>query len=172
MVIRTNSGEEINFAVVDAIIHKRSTERGAVIPILQEIKGAFGYVPPEAIKRIAQTLCMPESEIFGVATFYSQFQLQPQGKHTIKVCHGTACHLAGADNITRTLEQTIGIKEGETSPDRQFTLEAVACLGCCSLAPCIMIDDTIHGRLTPESATRLIEQIRQEDSESEPVSLN
>jgi len=135
-----------------------------VIPVLQEIQDAYGYVPPVAIQRIAENMGIPASEIFGIVTFYSQFRLQPIGKNLIKVCHGTACHLSGAERIAQALAQVVGAKEGETSQDSMFTVERVACLGCCSLAPCVMLNGEVHGRLTPEAISRLVSQVQETET--------
>jgi len=153
--------EKPSFAVIDAIAHKHNVEPGAIIPVLQEIQDAYGYIPPVAIQRIAENTGIPASELFGIVTFYAQFRLQPLGKNLIKVCHGTACHLSGAERISQALEQVVGAKEGETSQDGLFTVERVACLGCCSLAPCVMANEKVRGRLTPEAIGKLVSQIKE-----------
>jgi len=163
MVIETVAREKPSFTVIDAIVHKHNVQPGAVIPVLQEIQETYGYVPPVAIERIAENMGIPASEIYGIVTFYAQFRLQPIGKNLIKVCHGTACHLSGAERIAEALAQVVNAREGETSPDGQFTVERVACLGCCSLAPCIMLNGEVHGRLTPEA----INKIANQDKEAE-----
>ena len=149
---------------IDAIVHKHNVEPGAVIPILQEIQEAYGHVPPVAIQRVAEHMNIPASEIYGIVTFYAQFRLQPLGKNLVRVCHGTACHLSGAEMVAETLAQATGAKEGETSPDDLFTVERVACLGCCSLAPCIMVNNETHGRLTPESVSKLVAEMRKQEA--------
>lgn len=161
MVVEAGAREKLSFAVIDAISHKHNVEPGAIIPVLQEIQDAYGYVPPVAIQRIAENTGVPASELFGIVTFYAQFRLQPIGKNLIKVCHGTACHLSGAERISQALEQVVGAKEGETSQDRLFTVERVACLGCCSLAPCIMVNGKVQGWLTPEAIGKLPSQIKE-----------
>jgi len=150
MVSETLTREELDLSVIDAIVYKHNVQPGGVIPVLQEIQESYGYVPPVAIQRVAEHLNIPASEIFGIVTFYAQFRLEPLGKNLIKVCHGTACHLA----------QATGAREGETSADDMFTVERVACLGCCSLAPCIMVNSETHGRLTPETTTRIVSEIK------------
>ena len=149
---------------IDAIVHKHNVEPGAVIPILQEIQEAYGHVPPVAIQRVAEHMNIPASEIYGIVTFYAQFRLQPLGKNLVRVCHGTACHLGGAEMVAEALAQATGAKEGETSPDDMFTVERVACLGCCSLAPCIMFNNETHGRLTPESVNKLVAEMRKQEA--------
>lgn len=160
MAIEATAGEKIDFAVIDAIVHKHNVERGAVIPTLQEIQDTYGYVPPTAMQRIADNMNVPASEIFGIVTFYAQFRLEPLGKYLIKVCHGTACHLCGAEMVAEALAQVAGAKEGETSKDDMFTVERVACLGCCSLAPCIMLNSETHGRLNPEAVGKIVKEIQ------------
>jgi NADH-quinone oxidoreductase subunit E len=149
---------------IDAIVHKHNVEPGAVIPVLQEIQEAYGHVPPIAIQRVAEHMNIPASEIYGIVTFYAQFRLQPLGKNLVRVCHGTACHLGGAEMVAEALAQTTGAKEGETSSDDLFTVERVACLGCCSLAPCIMVNNETHGRLTPESVDKLVAEMRKQEA--------
>jgi len=158
MATKAKDREELSFAVIDAIAHKHNVQPGAVIPALQEIQDAYGYVPPAAIERIAENIGVPSSEIYGIVTFYSQFRLEPVGENLIKVCHGTACHLSGAERIAQAIAQATGAEEGETSRDGKFTVERVACLGCCSLAPCTMINNEVHGRLTPESVSKVMSQ--------------
>jgi NADH-quinone oxidoreductase subunit E len=160
MPVETRVKETPSFAVIDAIIHKNNIERGAVIPILQEIQDTYGYIPPVALERIAKNSSVPVSEIFGIVTFYTRFRLEPVGENIIRVCHGTACHLAGAERISEALTLEVGAKEGETSPDGKFTVERVACLGCCSLSPCAMVNEDIHARLTPEAIRKLVAEIR------------
>ena len=159
MVVETKAREKLSLAVIDAITHKHNVQPGAVIPTLQEIQDTYGYVPPVAIERIAENMGIPASELYGIVTFYSQFRLEPIGKNLIKVCHGTACHLGGAEMIAEALALAVGAKEGETSQDRLFTVERVACLGCCSLAPCIMLNNEVHGRLTPITIEKVVSQV-------------
>ena len=131
-------------------------EKGALIPILQAVQAKFGYLPEEAVFEVARFLDMPASEIYGVATFYSQFRFTPPGKHTVKVCLGTACYVRGGAQIMEALETELGIKAGETTPDMQFGLERVACFGCCALAPVIVVDDTVYSKMTPGKAKEII----------------
>lgn len=161
MATKAKDREELSFTVIDAIAHKHNVQLGAVIPALQEIQDAYGYIPPAAIERIAENIGVPASEIYGIVTFYSQFRLEPAGENIIKVCHGTACHLNGAERIAQAIAQATGAEEGETSRDGKFTVERVACLGCCSLAPCTMINKEVHGRLTPESINKIVSQVQE-----------
>jgi len=161
MVTKAKAREELSLSVIDAIAHKHNEQPGAVIPALQEIQEAYGYVPPVAIERIAENIGVPASEIYGIVTFYAQFRLEPVGENLLKVCHGTACHLSGAERIAEAVAQATGAKEGQTSQDGKFTIERVACLGCCSLAPCVMINNEVHGRLTPESVNKIVSEIQE-----------
>ena len=129
------------------------------IPLLQAVQETFRYIPKEAIEYIATKTEMTETQLFGVATFYSQFRLAPVGEIIIRVCHGTACHVAGAEGVTQAFEQRLGIKDGETTPDGKYTLESVACLGCCSLAPVVAINDEIHAKVDRAKAAELIDQM-------------
>ncbi|UCD21593.1 MAG: NAD(P)H-dependent oxidoreductase subunit E, partial [Chloroflexota bacterium] len=122
MATETKDREELSFTVIDAIAHKHNVQPGAVIPALQEIQDAYGYIPPVAIERIAENIGVPSSEIYGIVTFYSQFRLEPVGENIIKVCHGTACHLNGAERIAQAITQTTGAEEGKTSRDGKFTV--------------------------------------------------
>jgi len=135
-------------------------ERSSLIPLLQRTQLSFGYLPRDALEEIAQYLSVPVSSIYGVATFYSQFRFTPLGKYVIKICHGTACHVMGSSNIAQALEEDLGIKEGETTEDGLITLERVACLGCCSVAPAIMINDKVYGRMTHDKMRKIIRDIK------------
>jgi len=164
MVTETSVGKIPNYTVIDAIIYKHNVQLGGIIPVLQEIQDEYGYVPPEAIYHIAQSMNIAASEIYGIVTFYSQFRLKPVGKNMVKVCHGTACHLNGAERVARALAQAISAEEGETSPDGMFTVERVACLGCCSLAPCVSINDEVHGNLTPDDISKMVDQYKKSEN--------
>jgi len=148
--------------VVRTILDRHAGERGAVIPVLQDFQRTFGYLPRPALRMAARRLRRPVSELLGVATFYSQFRVQPVGRHILRVCHGTACHVAGARRISEVVAEELDVEEGETTADRVFTLEHVACLGCCSLAPVMMVDETTYGRLTPQAVRRVLRRFRQE----------
>ncbi len=163
MVVKT-APKKLDFDAIDEVVHKHNVEQGAVIPILQEIQDTYGYVPPAAMQRIADDMNVPVSEIYGIVTFYAQFRLEPLGKYLIKVCHGTACHLCGADMVALTLAQAIGVKEGETSEDGLFTVERVACIGCCSLAPVMTVNGEAYGRLTPEDIGKIVGGIRKQEA--------
>ncbi len=133
-------------------------EEGRLIPLLQRAQETDGYITRERIAEIHRDCGIPVAQIYGVATFYAQFRLHPIGKNLIKVCHGTACHVSGANAITEAIEKTLGISNGETTPDRLFTIETVSCLGCCSLAPVIMINNDTHGNLTEKEVKKVLKQ--------------
>ncbi|MBU2604102.1 MAG: NADH-quinone oxidoreductase subunit NuoE [Actinobacteria bacterium] len=126
-----------------------------LIPILQQVQEEFGYLPEEAMESIARFLRVPASRVYAVASFYAQFRFSPMGRHKVSVCTGTACHVKGADRVLDGVERVLGVSEGETTEDGEYTLETVACIGCCGLAPVLTIDDEAHGRLTPQGADRL-----------------
>jgi NADH-quinone oxidoreductase subunit E len=130
--------------------------KGNVIPLLQKTQEIYGYLPQEAMKSIAAVTGKSPSEIFGVATFYAQFRFTPMGRHVMKICHGTACHVQGADSLDTIVETKLGVKPGDTTKDGEFTVERVACLGCCSLAPVVMIDGEVYGRLTGDKLGKII----------------
>ena len=150
----------VNLELIDPLIRKYNGKKGNMIPLLQGTQDIYGYLPRLAFEKIAGETGLNLSEMFGVATFYSQFRLKPVGKHIIKVCHGTACHVQNAKEISEALEESLKIKDGETTEDRFFTLESVACLGCCSLAPVMMIGDQTYGKLTGNEATKIVKNIR------------
>jgi len=130
------------------IIQQYRNKKGVLIPLLQDIQAVYGYVPKEAIDLIAKELSFYPVEIYGVLTFYTQFYLNPRGEHIIKVCQGTACHVMGGKEILDYLSDKLGISEGETTKDGVFSLERVACLGCCGMAPVVMVDNDFYGRCT------------------------
>ena len=143
---------------------------GELIPLLQSAQDHFGYIPRRAIKYISEVTNIPESTIYGVITFYSQFRLQPMGKHVIRVCAGTACHVSGARMLIETIQDELGIEVDDTTPDGLFTLATVACLGCCSLAPVMMVDDETHGRLTTASVRKIMRGYRRREA-SKPKAM-
>jgi NADH:ubiquinone oxidoreductase subunit E len=130
---------------------------GALIPVLQKIQNEYGYIQEETVNLVAEMMNISASEIIGVATFYSQFRLEPVGVHMIKVCCGTACHVKGATKITSAFSKKLDVAVGSTTKDRMFTLEEVACLGACSLAPIAMLDGDVHGNLVPDGVGNIIE---------------
>ena len=137
--------------------HEKQT--GNLIPILQMVQETLKYLPPEAIKLVAEYLQILECEVYGVATFYNQFRFHPPGKHPIKVCLGTACHVRGGGIILENFERKLEIHAGETTDDREFSIEKVACVGCCALAPVAIIDETVHGHMAPSKVEGLLLRI-------------
>ena len=127
----------------------KDNPKGALIPVLQKAQGVYGYLPKPVLETIARELRLTTAEVFGVVTFYAQFHLNPRGKHIIRVCQGTACHVRGGAKILEAGSEHLKVKPGETTRDLEFTLETVACLGACGLAPVMMVDDNTHGRLNP-----------------------
>jgi len=135
-------------------------QKGSLIPMLQQAQELFGYLPKHAMLQIAVAAGQSPAQVYGVATFYAQFRFEPTGKHTIKICHGTACHVAGVGLLDTTLQNELGIGPGQTTADGLFTLEQVACLGCCSLAPVMMIDDEVYGRLTGDKLKKALRKYK------------
>jgi NADH:ubiquinone oxidoreductase subunit E len=153
-------------AEVDRIVARVGTGPEAAIPILQEIQAVFRFLPREALERVCALTGITPAQLTGVSTFYSQFRHKGLGKHLIQVCHGTACHVAGAEQITDSIRRQLKIEGGEdTSPDGEFTVERVACLGCCTLAPVMLIDGITYGHLTPASANEAVERFLREEAE-------
>ena len=134
--------------------------RGDIIPLLQRLQEVYGYLPQEIVLEVCDRTGLPASQAFGVATFYSQFYLEPRGRHLVRCCRGTACHVRGGRRILDTLQQALGIHDGETTPDRQFSLETIACLGTCFLAPVIMVDHDYYGDMTAEKVEKILKQYR------------
>jgi NADH-quinone oxidoreductase subunit E len=151
---------EVDLSLLDPLIRKYRGKKGNMIPLLQGTQELYGYLPRKAFEKISEETGLKLSEMFGVATFYAQFRLNPVGRNIIKVCHGTACHVQNAKEITEAIEEGLKIKDGETTEDRLFTLESVACLGCCSLAPVMMIGDQTYGKLTGNESVKIIKNIR------------
>ena len=146
---------------VDAILCQFPKPSSAdVIPLLQAVQVRYGYLPSEVLEVIAKRTRISLTSMYGVATFYERFRFKPVGKHLIQACHGTACHVNGAKQTSRAIHQTLQIKDRETTADGLFTLETVACLGCCSLAPVMMIDDKVYGRLNAQRAQRILSRYR------------
>ena len=140
--------------------------QGDVIPILQDIQDVLGYVPQEAMAATAKFLGVSEAYVYGVTTFYSQFKLVPQGKHEIKVCLGTACHVRGGQKIMETVEKKLGIKAGGTTGDLLFSADRVACFGSCALAPVVVIDGKVHGDMTSAKVESLLNDLHREDAKT------
>lgn len=144
-----------------ALLDKYRGTKGSVIPVLQQAQDIFGYLPKDVLIKIAQEINVPISQIYGVVTFYAQFHLQPRGRNIIRSCQGTACHVRGAKAVLKAVHDKLGLKDGKvTTDDLKFTLETVACIGACGLAPCMMINDDTHGRLTPEKVGPILDAVK------------
>ena len=157
------SDETIDLTFVDELVARLGDKKEAAIPILQAIQSRFRYLPDEALRRVCELTEITPSQIAGTSSFYAQFRRSPVGAHIVRVCHGTACHVAGARQITDELRRHLEIPEGaDTDPERMFTVDEVACLGCCSLAPVLMVDDHTSGKLTPTSARESLQIVAQE----------
>jgi len=151
--------EMLDLAPLDEILEKHQGKKGAVIPILQQAQAVFGYLPREALEAISSKTHVPLSDLYGVATFYSQFYLTRRGKHIIRSCDGTACHVRGAAPMIEVVEKQLGISAGQTTPDYQYTYEVVYCLGSCGLAPVAVIDDKVVGHMTPAKLVEIIKEL-------------
>ncbi len=146
--------------LMDAVLKRHPQDQEYLIPILQDVQDSIGFLPTTAMVRIGQHLGMRSAAVYGVATFYNQFRLEPVGKHVIHLCRGTACHVRGSGVILQVLESELGIRNGRTTRDGVFTLQTVACLGCCGLAPVMMIDEEAHGRLEPKRIAKILAAYR------------
>ena len=152
----------IDWNKIGAVIDKHRGEKWALIPLLQEIQEVCGYIPPESIEPVAEALHLSPAQVQGVITFYAGFTLKPKGKYVLRICRGTACHVKGGRGILRLMKKELGLQEGETSPDYQFTLETVACLGACFLAPTMMVNRTYFGKLSPPKVTSVLSQYQKD----------
>ena len=148
--------EKLQSERVREVLSSYESEHGKLVPILLNVQASIGYLPEEGMQMVARFLDISVGQIYSVASFYSQFQLTPVGRHRITVCRGTACHIRGAPQILEEIEKEVNLKEGETSSDLEYTLETVACIGCCALAPCIKINAAVHGELTPRKVQEVL----------------
>jgi len=144
---------------LNEILSSYQGKEDELIPILQQVQQGFGYLPEPAMKRIAEFLNLPESTVFGVVTFYAQFKLVPSGHNIVRVCRGTACHVRGGARILREVEKQLGISPGETTPDLEYSLETVACFGACALAPIMVLNNKVHGRMTTQKMKSVLNAI-------------
>jgi len=162
--LETGDEPQIDLSVVQQLVEQEGRAPDAAIPILREIQLHYGYLPDEALKKVCELTDITPAQIAGTSTFYAQFRRSPIGEHLVKVCHGTACHVSGVVQVTEELRRYLSIPPDEdTDPSRSFTLEKVACLGCCSLAPVMMIDDHTVGRLTPADACHALQAVDSEE---------
>lgn len=154
------SVQELDLSKVDEIIAQTTNRKGALIPVLQKVQKAYGYVPEESIERIAEGLHVYAADVYGVLTFYSQFKLKPRGEYIVKVCAGTACHVKGSARIAEDLETKLNVAVGDTTEDKRFTLETVACVGACALAPVIIVNDGVHAKMTTDDTRKMIDSLQ------------
>jgi len=154
------TGSARRFAKVCEILDRHGRDASQLIPILQEVQELYRYLPEEVLTYVATSLGLPPARVFGVATFYAHFALEPKGKYVLRMCDGTACHVKGSIPILEALRKRLGLDEKRrTTQDMLFTIETVSCLGACGLAPVLVVNDTVHGQMTPEAAVALVDQI-------------
>jgi NADH-quinone oxidoreductase subunit E len=147
---------DIDLSLLDSILNKHKGRRDALITILQEIQKVYSYLPEEALNRLSREASIPMSRIYAVSTFYAQFYLNPRGRQTVRVCRGTACHVRGGSLILEAVERELGIKDGETTLDLEYSLETVACIGACALAPAMVVNDNTYGKMTPSEVAKFV----------------
>ena len=145
-------------AEVDRIMAEHGAQPSSIVPALQDVNAKYKWLPPAAVKRVSEAVGLPLARVLRVATFYNMFSFQPRGKHLIRVCLGTACHVKGGGRILERLEQELAVKVGDTTPDKRFTVEAVRCLGCCGLAPVVTVNDDVHGKTTPAQFLKVLDK--------------
>lgn len=160
-----SKGTELKKVVRD-VLASHPGGASQLIPTLLDIQDGIGYLPPEGMPAVAEQLGVTIGEIYAVASFYSQFQLTPVGRHRIRVCRGTSCHIRGAPRILGTLEREVGLGEGETSEDLEYTLETVACIGCCALAPCVKVNEDVHGELDGQRVHEVVLAMKKEAADA------
>jgi len=162
------TGEELK--ILDGLtsqLKQMGRERGRLIPMLQLVQDTLAYLPPLAIRLVADHLEITASEVYGVATFYNQFRFTPPGRHRIKVCLGTACHVKGGEIILENFERKLQIRDGQTTADREFSIDRVACVGCCALAPVAIVGETLYGKMQPSKVEGIVLKIRIEKEQQE-----
>lgn len=155
--VETAKMDPIDLSALDAIVEPYLSKKEMVIPVLQKVQEHYGYLPRPAMEGVSHLMRIPLSRLYGVATFYAQFKMKPRGRNIIRVCKGTACHIQGSPKIAERIEDILGVQSGETTDDLRFTLEEVACIGACALAPVIVVNDNPHGRLTPDKVKAVLD---------------
>ena len=160
------AGDLSEYSKIDNIMKNHSWEESALISILHEIENLYNYLPAWALRHISEKLNIPMIQVYGVASFYNAFHLTQHGKHLIRVCEGTACHVKGGHSVMEELERKMSVKAGETTKDLNFTLERVNCLGCCALGPIVMVDDKYYGQMSPAKLGALIKQLKKKANRS------
>ena len=155
--VETAKMDPIDLSALDPIVEPYLGKKEMVIPVLQKVQEHYGYLPRPALEGVSRLMRIPLSRLYGVATFYAQFKMKPRGRNIIRVCKGTACHIQGSPKIAERIEDILGVQSGETTDDLRFTLEEVACIGACALAPVIMVNDNPHGRLSPDKVKAVLD---------------
>ena len=166
MMENVRTQNNVDLELLEPILKEYAKVPGSLITILQKAQAIYGYLPISALTKISASTGVAPAKIMGVATFYTQFRLEPIGKYLIMVCQGTACHVNGSGKIAQALSDELGVKDGETTEDGLFTLKNVACLGCCSLAPAIMINDDVYGNLNGDKARKIVQNIAKKEKEA------
>jgi len=152
-----NTNSSIDMGIIEKIIAGYEGQRWALLPLLEKVQGKIGYIPPETIPLIADRLGLFPSQVQGVISFYALFYTKPQGKNIVRVCRGTACHVRGGKTVLKLIKQNLGIEDGEITPDYKFSLETVACIGCCAQAPNVVVNKNIYGQINPKKITTILE---------------
>ena len=158
---------QIDQSEFETIIHNHPQQKESLIPILQDIQAEFNYLPPVSLNMVSQTLEIPLIDIISVASFYNAFSLEPKGKHQITVCMGTACHVRGAPKILDEFERILDIEAGSTTKDKDFSLDEVACLGCCAIGPVVVIDDKYHAQSNIRNVAKIMKKLEKKDNNDE-----
>ena len=153
--------KKVDLSLIDGVLKEYASVKGSLITILQNTQDIYGYLPKEAVELISKETGIATSEIMGVATFYTQFRFEPVGKYLIMLCQGTACHVNSSELILQTIKDELGIEDGQTTEDGLFSLKCVACLGCCSLSPVMMINEDTYGSLTPDKTKKILKELRE-----------
>jgi NADH-quinone oxidoreductase subunit E len=156
-----NKEQKVDLSLLTPVLNEYADVKGSLITILQHTQEIYGYLPKEAIELISEKTGIATSEIMGVGTFYTQFRFEPVGKYLIMLCQGTACHVNSSELILQTIKDELGIDDGQTTDDGLFSLKCVACLGCCSLSPVMMINDNTYGSLTPDKTKKILKELRE-----------
>jgi len=159
--------KQIDLSLLEPVLDKYENHEDALIAMLQEMQEVYSYLPEEALNQLSSYAKIPMSRIYAVATFYAQFYLTPRGRNTIRICRGTACHVRGGSRILDAVERELGIKQGETTPDLEYSLETVACIGACALAPTMVINQTTYGKVTPKKVAEILNQSNSKEQEIE-----
>ncbi len=158
---------DMDYSKLEPVLEKYASVPGSLITVLQHAQELYSYLPIQVLDYIADKMKIKPAKVYGVATFYTQFRLNPVGKYLIMLCQGTACHVNGSKKIEEAISEELNIKEGETTEDNLFTLNNVACLGCCSLSPVMMINEDTYGKLTPEKAKSILREIKEKELKAE-----